>query len=106
MTESFSQSKGRPQGRPFYCAEQGTASFKQKPYDVPSLATTMEATVMVDLKKSPNVRRSTSGKYMDIVLEKQMSGFYLALRSTNTVKGSASTKPIVKKQAVGPNKSK
>lgn len=34
---------------------------------------------MADLKKHQNAHRSTSGKYMAMVLEKQMSGFHVAL---------------------------
>lgn len=61
---------------------------------------------MADLKKNPSVRRSTSGKYMDMVLEKQMSGFHLALRSTTTVKERSSAKTALTKQISRPNKSK
>lgn len=61
---------------------------------------------MADLKKIPSGRRSTSGKYMDMVLEKQMSGFHLALRSNTTAKERSSAKTVLTKQILRPNKAK
>ncbi len=59
---------------------------------------------MADSKKNLNMRRSTSGRYMDIVLAKQMSGFHVALGAASkgverTLTRGSDKKPTVKSKA-------
>jgi len=56
--------------------------------------------------KSNSNARSTSGDYINKVLEKQMSGFYLALGTAAKAKERSSTKGTEPKQSLGTNKSK
>lgn len=61
---------------------------------------------MADLKKHQNAHRSTSGKYMAMVLEKQMSGFHVALGGAVRSVERSAAKPTPKRLSSAAKKTK
>lgn len=76
---------------------------RPRSHDVTSPVTIEEAIIVA---KSNSNARSTSGDYINKVLEKQMSGFYLALGTAAKAKEGSSPKGAETKQPSGTSKSK